>query len=371
MELLERLTQTPAIAGREHRLRDLILNETKDLFDETRVDPLGSLICVRHARPVKSRTKSKSRAKPGKPLKVMIAAHMDQIGFAIRHIDANGFVRVQSVGGFDTRNLFARLVTVCTDTGDLPGVLNPAGRPIHIASEEDKKKVPQISDLVIDLGLPAKEVQKKVKIGDMVVIQAPFTQLGNTVVAQAMDNRVACWLAIRAIQNLTKPPRRTTKRKGAKAAPATGHNCEIHCVFTVQEEVGCRGAGPASFDINPDVVISLDTTLCVDTPGVPEDQRVTQQGKGAGLLVMDSSMISDPGLLTQLETIAKKRRIKHQRTILPRGGNDGATMQRAAQGRRAIAMVCPTRYIHTVTEMVHLDDLHACRDLLTAYLGQA
>ena len=125
------------------------------------------------------------------------------------------------------------------------------------------------------------------------------------------------------------------------------------------------------WEIDPDVVISLDTTLCVDTPGVPEDQRVTQQGKGAGLLVMDSSMISDPDLLAQFETVARKRRIKHQRTILPRGGNDGATMQRAAEGRRAIALVCPTRYIHTVTEMIHLDDLHACRDLLTAYLAQA
>lgn len=371
MDLLERLTQTPAIAGREHRLRDLILEETQGLFDETRVDPLGSLICVRHARPAKTRAKSESRAKPKKPLKVVLAAHMDQIGFAVRHVDSNGFVRVQSVGGFDTRNLFARLVTVCTDSGDLPGVLNPAGRPIHIATDDDRKKVPDISDLVIDLGLPAKEVQKKVKVGDMVVIQAPFTQLGKTVVAQAMDNRVACWLAIRAIQNLAQPPRRTAKRKGSRATTAAGHSCEIYCVFTVQEEVGCRGAGPASFGIDPDVVISLDTTLCVDTPGVPEDQRVTQQGQGAGLLVMDSSMISDPDLLAQFESVAKKRRIKHQRTILPRGGNDGATMQRAAEGRRTIALVCPTRYIHTVTEMVHLDDLHACRDLLAAYLAQA
>jgi len=352
MELLERLTQTPAIAGREERLRKLILSETQDLFDETRIDALGSLICIRKPRVKKT---TKKRGPRSKPLKVMIAAHMDQIGFAVRHIDSNGFLRVQSVGGFDTRNLFARLVTVCTQTKDLPGVLNPAGRPLHIASEEDKKKVPEIRDLVIDMGMPAKEVQKRVKIGDMVVIQAPFTQVGRTVVAQAMDNRVACWLAIRAIQKIER----------------SGHGCEIHCVFTVQEEVGCRGAGTASFGIDPDVAISLDTTLCVDTPGVPEDQRVTQQGAGAGLLVMDSSMISDPGLLAEFEAIARKRKIKHQRTILPRGGNDGATAQRAGSGRRTIALVCPTRYIHTITEMVHTGDLHACRDLLAAYLSQA
>lgn len=242
MQLLERLTQTPAIAGREERLRQLILKETKGLFDETRVDPMGSLICVRKP---KSRKQTKTRGKPKTPLKVMLGAHMDQIGFRVRHVDSNGFVRVQSVGGFDTRNLFARLVTVCTDSGDLPGVLNPGGRPLHIATDEDKKRVPEISDLVIDMGLPAKDVQKKVKIGDMVVIQAPFTRVGKTAVAQAMDNRVACWVTIRAMQKLVK----------------TDHACEIYCVFTVQEEVGCRGAGPAAFGVEPNIVISLDTTL--------------------------------------------------------------------------------------------------------------
>lgn len=355
MDLLQRLTQTPAIAGNERRLRDLIQSETQGLFDDVRTDPMGSLICVRRPR---STGKSRKNARPPR---VMIAAHMDQIGFVVRHVESSGFLRVQSVGGFDTRNLFARLVTVCTDSGDLPGVLNPAGRPIHIATEDDKKKIPEIADLVVDLGLPAGEVKKKVKIGDMVVIQAPFTKVGKTVVAQAMDNRVAVWLAIRAVQQLDKPAR----------GRSAGHGCEICCVFTVQEEVGCRGAGPASFGVEPDVVISLDTTLCVDTPGVPEDQRVTAQASGAGLLVMDSSMISDTELLNQFEQIAKKHRIKHQRTILPRGGNDGATIQRTAQGKRVIALVCPTRYIHTVTEMVHTDDLYACRDLLAAYLSQA
>ncbi len=299
----------------------------------------------------------------------MLAAHMDQIGFVVRHVDAKGFLRVHSVGGFDTRNLFARLVTVCTSSDDLPGVLNPAGRPLHIATEDEKKKVPTISDLVVDLGLPAKEVQKKVKIGDMVVIQAPFTQVGKTAVAQAMDNRVACWVAIGAIQKLAGVAGRISKGRRTKGTGTTGHGCEIYCVFTVQEEVGCRGAGPASYGIDPDIVISLDTTLCVDTPGVPDDQCVTVQGDGAGLLVMDSSMISDARLLGDFERVAKKSKIKCQRTILPRGGNDGATSQRAAQGRRTLALVCPTRYIHTVTEMVHLDDLHACRDLLAAYLA--
>ncbi len=353
MELLEQLTQTPAIAGREELMRQVILAETKNLFDETYVDAMGSLIGIRQPRPQKGKKAGRSSKKS--PLKVMLAAHMDQIGFAVRHVGDNGFLRVQNVGGFDPRNLFARLVTVCTEKEQLPGVMNPGGRPVHIATEEDRRKIPEIADLVVDLGLPAKEVQRKVKIGDMVVIRAPFTRVGKTVVAQAMDNRVACWVAIRAIQKLER---------------LTGHSCEIYCAFTTQEEVGCRGAGPASFSIEPDIAISLDTTLCVDTPGVPQEQRVTQQGGGAGLLVMDSSMISDIDLLHEMERLAKRKRIKHQRTILPRGGNDGGNVQRAASGRRVIAVVCPTRYIHTVTEMVYTDDLYACRDLLAAFLAE-
>lgn len=355
IELLERLCQTPAIAGQEHRLREMILAETRELFDETRVDAMGSLIGVRRARPA---GKPGASAKSGaKPLKVMLAAHMDQIGFVVRHIDDRGFLRIQNVGGFDTRNLFARLVTVCPDPRkpelDLIGVMNPGGKPIHIASEAEKNKVPEVNDFVIDMGLPAADVKKKIKVGDMIVIRAPFTRIGKSVVGQCMDNRIACWVAIESLRALKS------------------HDCEVHCVFTVQEEVGCRGAGPASFGISPDVVVSLDTTLAVDTPGVPDDQRVSKQGDGAGLLVMDSSMISDADLLIEFEALAKKKKIKAQRTLLPRGGNDGFAIQKTAAGFRVITLVCPTRYIHTITEMVHLDDLKATTDLLAAYLAQA
>lgn len=351
MKLLETLTQTPAIAGREHRLRDLIQEHANGLFDEVRTDPLGSLICHRKPRP------ARGAAGRGRPRRVMLAAHMDQIGFMVRHIESSGFLRLQAVGGFDCRNLFARLVTVCPDVADpardLPGVLNPSGPPVHVASPEDRKKIPEIGDLVVDTGLPAQAVRKRVRIGDMVVIRAPFTRVGNTVVGQCLDNRVACWVVLRALQKLRR------------------HACDIHAVFTVQEEVGCRGAGPAADAIQPDVAISIDTTLCVDTPGVSEDRRVSSQGAGAGLLVMDSMSISDLTVLEQFESVARRKKIKAQRTILPRGGNDAAAIQRKAAGFRVMAVVCPTRYIHTVTEMVHLDDLHATRDLLAAWLAEA
>jgi len=365
MELLEKLTQAPGVPGREGRVRELILQEIKGLFDEVSVDPMGSIIAVRHATASAPGSQGRSAGDDsggekgdgvfGVPTRVMLAAHMDQIGFLVRHVGDDGFLRVQNVGGFDTRNLFARMVTVATSEGDLPGVMNPGGKPVHIASPEERKKIPEISDLLIDLGLPKEQVKQRVKIGDMVTLKASFDLVGNTIVSQCMDNRVACWLAIRAIQKLVESD--------------TKHACEIHCVFTVQEEVGLRGAITSSYTVRPDIGIGIDVTLCVDTPGSPEDQRCTEQGGGAALTVMDGASIGDVGILEDFERVAQANDIKVQRSILARGGTDTAGIQKAAGGTRAFTLSCPTRYIHTVVEMVHLDDLHACRDVLAAYLA--
>lgn len=351
MKLLEELTQTPGVPGREHRIRELIRKRCRGLFDQMKVDTMGSLIGIRKARP--GGVKHQRGGSKAKPPCVMIAAHMDQIGFMVSHVNDAGFLRVQAVGGFDTRNLFARLVTVCTAEGDLPGIMNPGIKPIHIATQEEKNKVPLINELIVDLGLDGDAVKKQVKIGDMVVLQAPLARVGDTVVAQALDNRVACWIAIRAMEKVKKIGR---------------HQCEIACVFTVQEEVGLRGAGTAAFGINPDIGIAVDTTLCVDTPGIPQEQHCTRQGHGAALTVMDGSAIANLELLETFESIAIKKKIKHQRSIMSRGGTDSGTIQRSGAGVRTFTLSCPTRYIHTVTESIHLDDLHACRDLLAAYL---
>jgi putative aminopeptidase FrvX len=354
MKLLEALCQTPAVPGREHRMRRLVMERIKGLFDEVRVDAMGSVLAMRRPRPSKGRA-SKSK----KPTKVMVAAHMDQIGFLVKHIDDKGFVRVVPVGGFDTRNLFARLVTVCPDPSDprkdLVGVLNPSGKPVHIADDADKNKVPQIHEFTIDLGIAGDEVKKQVKIGDMVVLRAEWAQVGDTVVGQCMDNRVAVWIAIRAMEKVIK----------------LGHDAELHIVFTVQEEVGLRGARTAAYAIKPDIGIGLDTTLCVDIPGVPDDMRTTRQGDGAAITCADSASIGDYDLIEQFEQIARKHKIKHQRSILARGGTDSGAIQPTGEGVRTITLSCPTRYIHTVTEMVHTTDLHACRDLLAAYLSEA
>ena len=345
MDLLNQLTQTPSVPGREDRIRAVIEKHivASGLFDEVSTDAMGSLIAVRKARPADGAT---SKA----PIKVMLAAHMDQIGFLVRHIDDNGFARVNPVGGFDTRNLFARKCRVCSGSGDLPGVMNPGGRPIHIATEDEKKKVPLIGDFFVDLGMDADAVRSKVLIGDMVVLDGPFQEVGEYVVSQCLDNRVGCWAQIRAIEGLKH------------------HNCDIYAAWTVQEEVGLRGAMPAAFGIDPDIGIACDTTLCCKTPGVPEEDRVTVPGDGVALHVMDSSMISDIKLIEDLEAIAEKNEIKCQRAILPRGGQDGAVIQRSRNGVRTVSFACPVKYIHTVTEMSHRSDLDSYPALLTAWL---
>jgi endoglucanase len=343
-DLLKRLCEVPGIPGREERVRDLIQKEIKGLFTDTRVDSMGNLICRRAAT-----KKSKGSA----PTRILMLCHMDEIGFYVKGIDDQGFIRIQNAGGFDTRNMFSRRVTVVTDDGDLPGVMNPGGRPIHIASEEDKKKIPEVKEFMVDIGLPPARVRKAVKVGDFVVMNEPAIRVGDKFVSKALDNRVACWLGIESIRALAS----------SKAA----HAADIFVVFTVQEEVGLRGAHTASFGVEPDIAIGLDVTLSCDTPGVPTDEMVTKHGAGCGLHIMDSSFISDYRLINELEAVAKKNRIPHQRTILARGGQDGAAGQQARSGARAAGIVVGTRYIHTVTEMIDLGDLAAARDLLAAW----
>lgn len=345
MDLLKTLTQTPSVPGREDRIRTVIEDyvTSNQLLDSLHTDAMGSLIGVRKARP-------QGDAPTDPPLKVMLAAHMDQIGFLVRHIDDKGFVRVNPVGGFDTRNLFARTVRICTATGDLPGVMNPSGRPIHIATEEDRKKIPTITDFCIDTGLSAESVKEQVRIGDMVVLDGPFRSVGETVVSQCLDNRVGCWAQIRALEQLQH------------------HNCDIYAAWTVQEEVGLRGATTAAFGISPDIGISCDTTLNCETPGVPEEDRVTVFGDGVALGVMDSSMIADIRLVEDIEAVAEDKGIRCQRSILPRGGQDGGVIQRSRSGVRTVAFACPVRNIHTVTEMCHNDDLSSYPALLAAWI---
>jgi len=341
ISLLQRLCETPGIPGREERVRALVQKETKGLFDSVTVDPMGSLLCT-----------IKARKRSGGP--ILVAAHMDEIGFYVRHVDEQGFLWLNPAGGFDARNLFSRRVLVITEKGDLKGVMNPGGKPIHISSEAERSKVPGTEEFFVDLGRDAGDVKSRVQVGDYVVMDEPFMDLPTAVISKALDNRFACFMAIEAIRAIAK--RRSQLGR------------DVVVAFTTQEEVGLRGAMTAANAVGAEIGIGLDVNLACDTPGVPDSQRVTKHGLGAAVMVQDGSMISDYGLLTEVCAIAKRKKIPHQRAILPRGGQDGAAIQRSGKGARCIAIGAGTRYIHTVTESINKKDLKAAIDLLAECL---
>lgn len=341
ISLLQRLCETPGIPGREERVRALVQKETKGLFDSVTVDPMGSLLCT-----------IKARKRSGGP--ILVAAHMDEIGFYVRHVDDQGFLWLNPAGGFDARNLFSRRVLVITEKGDLKGVMNPGGKPIHISSEAERSKVPGTEEFFVDLGRDAGDVKSRVQVGDYVVMDEPFMDLPTAVISKALDNRFACFMAIEAIRAIAK--RRSQLGR------------DVVVAFTTQEEVGLRGAMTAANAVGAEIGIGLDVNLACDTPGVPDSQRVTKHGAGAAVMVQDGSMISDYGLLTQVCAIAKRKKIPHQRAILPRGGQDGAAIQRSGKGATCIAIGAGTRYIHTVTESINKKDLKAAIDLLAECL---
>jgi endoglucanase len=208
-----------------------------------------------------------------------------------------------------------------------------------------------MTDFFVDLCLTPEEVKEKVRVGDPVTLVQEFSEIGHCVSGKCLDNRVAAFVALEAVR---------------KAGERLKY--DVILAATVQEEVGLRGAGPAAYTAEPDIAIAIDTTLAVDTPGVPDDERVTKQGDGVALTLMDSSMISDRPLVDEFEAVAKAREIPHQLSILTRGGTDAGAMQRQRGGYRTMTLSVPTRYIHTVTEVVHKRDLQSAIDVLAAWL---
>ena len=336
-DLLRKLSETPGIPGREDLVRERIKDALAGLDLDVRVDAMGNLI-------------AESAGLEGAP-KVMVSAHMDEIGFVVRHVGDDGFLRVHNLGGFDRRNLFARQVLVHARTGEpRVGVLHPAAKPVHIASEEEKKKIPEMADFAVDLGLDAETVKREVRIGDMVTLAQPFQDLGPVVVGKALDDRSGCWVLIETLRRVREPA------------------CRIQAVFSVQEEVGLRGATTGAYGLAPDVGIALDTTLAVDTPGTPAHEAVTRLGQGVGIKVSDSSTVSHGWLVDRMAELAEREGIPHQFEVLPRGGTDAGAIQRSRDGVPSVTLSTPSRYVHTVTEMVAKRDAEATIALLTAFL---
>ena len=282
--------------------------------------------------------------------KVMIAAHMDEISFIITHIDDDGFVRFHPLGGFDAKTLTAQRVII-HGKKDIMGVMGT--KPIHVMKPEERSKMPEVSDFYIDTGLTKEELDKVIEIGDTITRYSDLIEMGDCVNSKSLDNRVSVFILIETFKELHK-----------KKVPF-----DIYGVFTVQEEVGLRGATAAASGVNPDFGINLDVTLAFDMPSSQPQERVTCLGKGAAIKVLDGSTICDYRMVPFMKEVAQQNNIDYQLEILPAGGTDTAAIQRYGQGGSISGGISiPCRYLHQHIEMVHKKDVRLCIDLLIACL---
>ena len=333
MQLLKKLSETAGIPGREEAMRVMVREALTNHVDEISVDRLGNVIAH----------------KKGTGPKVVVAAHMDEIGFLVSHVDEEtGFLRIDPVGGFDPRTLIAQRVAVHAKSGATYGLIGI--KPVHILTEEERKKTPEMKDLFVDIGLSGKEAKEQVRVGDPVTLVQTFAEVGNLVTGKALDDRVGVYVGIEAVRRLGK------------------HKADVYFIATVQEEVGLRGARTSAFAVAPDIGVALDVTPACDMPGVPAHEHVTRLGKGVAIKVKDSASISHPGLVQFLVNLAEERKIQYQLEILPRGGTDAGAIQPAREGVAVVTISIPTRYVHTVVETAHKEDIKAAIKLLVAFL---
>ncbi|MDP4621146.1 MAG: M20/M25/M40 family metallo-hydrolase [Thermoleophilia bacterium] len=335
IDLLAALCEAPGAPGREERIRDLVIREMGPYVDDLTVDPMGSVAGTRRG---------------GGGPRVLLAAHMDELGFLVTHIDDEGFIRVVPLGGFDPKTKVAQRVIV-HGTEDLLGVMG--AKPIHIMSEEERKRLPKPDDHYIDVGLPADRVRAIVRQGDPVTRERTLARLGDLVTCKSLDNRAGLYVMLRALRQLAE------------------HECEVVAVATTQEEVGLRGARVAAQRLRPDIGLAIDITLANDGPGAKPHERVTVVGAGAAIKAYDSGVIVPRAVIDHLVGIADSRGIAHQIEIMPRGGTDTRELQLAGDGALAGCVSIPTRYVHQVVETCHPDDLEACAALVAGFCETA
>ncbi len=327
-ELIKKLTEPYGPSGREARIRELITAEVKPFVDEIRTDVMGNLIALK---------KPTTHASGGKRL--MLAAHMDEIGLIVTHIDEKGFLRFAPVGGVNPLTLIGGRVVFADG---LRGAIGAEKR--ESASEEVR-----IEKLFIDVGASDRAAAERVvAVGDLCGFDRSFWDGGERLVAKAMDDRVGCAVMIQALRDLGETPH------------------EISFVFTVQEEVGVRGATTSAYSVHPDLAIALDVTLTGDTP---ESRRLPVcLGKGPAIKVKDHGMLAHVGLKNLLVETAKANGIPYQLEVLDAGTTDAMAIQMSREGVPAGVISIPTRYVHTVSEMVDFADVTNAVRLLVAFL---
>ena len=319
-ELMKRLSDCFGPSGREKKIREMIIDEIKEYADEIAIDPLGNLIA----------------RKKGTGKKILFSAHMDQIGLIITHVDEKGFLRFANVGGLNANELLG--LRMVFENG-LEGV---------ICKEElkDKEKL-TTSKLFLDVASTDKEfIKKNFRTGDMCVFKSNYYETEDCVICKAADDRIGCYVLIEAFKN----------------NPETDN--DVYYVFSVQEEVGCRGAKTAGYSIDPELAVALDVTATGDTPdGIKMDVKL---GGGAAIKLKDNSLITHPDVKDLLTCLAEKNNIKYQYEILEFGGTDAGAIHTSREGVPSGVISIPSRNLHTSGEIFNKADVEECIKLVIA-----
>ena len=326
-ELIKKLTETYGPSGHEERIREVIRAEIEGLADEVRVDALGNLIALKRGK--------------GQGIKVMLAAHMDEIGIIVTHVDEKGFLRFAPVGGVRPLTLLGGRAVFADGTVGTFGM--------EKREPEEAKKIPTFDKLYLDVGAGDKE-SVPVKVGDVACFQRPFVAQGDRLIAKALDDRIGCAVLIQVMRDLKETPH------------------DVYFVFSVQEEVGLRGATTSTYGIQPDLGISVDVTRTGDTPEA--HPMAVSLGAGPAIKVKDGRMLAHPAVKDLLVRTAEELGIPYQLEVLERGTTDAAAIQISREGVPAGCLSIPCRYVHTPSEMVDYNDVANAVKLLVAVLSK-
>ncbi len=319
--LLKELTEASGVSGNEKEVRDLIISEIKDYVDHYKIDRIGNIIAYK-----------KGKKDIGK--KLMITAHMDEVGLMVKDIDNDGFIKFMPVGGIDKRILVSKPVLV--GKNKLPGVIG--AKPIHLQKPEERTRALGIDELYIDIGAKSKEeAEKYVSIGDYVIFDSEYIEFGEGLVkAKALDNRVGCSLLIKLIREI--------------------EDISFYAVFTVMEEVGLVGAGPAAFEVDPDYSIVLEGTLCYDMPKLDSHLVPTYLNKGPAISLIDRTTIYNKAFRDKIVELAEKNNIPYQFRKTSMGGNDAGKIHTTKEGSITATISVPCRYIHSPASVMSKKD---------------
>jgi endoglucanase len=332
LEVLKELSEAFGVSGCEEEVRKLIIEAIQGYVDDYSVDTIGNLIALKKGPPRPS-------------LKVMVAAHMDEVGLMVTHIEKDGTLRFRPVGGIDSRILLSKVVLI--GEGKVPGVIGT--KPIHLLKDEERRKVVNVDQMAIDIGASSKEeAEEAVKVGDYAAFATDFVQLGDTVKGKAFDDRVGCAVLIELLKER--------------------YPFDLYAVFTVQEEVGLRGARVAAYAIEPDLAFVLEGTICDDMPKKKDVSPTTEVGKGPAITIVDRTFFADRRLIKLLIETAEEEGIPYQFKQPVVGGTDAGAIHLTKEGVPSATVAVPCRYLHSPTCLLSLADFENTVRLMKAAL---